>query len=91
MNGWAEVSQEQVLARDPDFIVTTAMYFGEGPTPVEEISSRAGWENLRAVKNLHVLQMDSDEVSRPGPRLADAAQRLFDLVYTSEQTAKPAE
>lgn len=91
VNGWAEVSQEQVLARDPDFIVTTAMYFGEGPTPTEEISSRAGWENLRAVKNLRVLQMDSDEVSRPGPRLADAAQRLFDLVHTGGQTAKTAE
>ena len=91
VNGWAEVSQEQVLARDPDFIVTTAMYFGEGPTPVEEISSRAGWENLRAVKNLRVLQLDSDEVSRPGPRLANAAELLFDLVHTSSQTAKTTE
>ena len=91
VNGWAEVSQEQVLERDPDFIVTVAMYFGEGPTPVEEISSRAGWENLRAVKNLRVLQLDSDEVSRPGPRLANAAELLFDLVHTSSQTAKTTE
>ena len=91
VNGWAEVSQEQVLARDPDFIVTVAMYFGEGPTPAEEISSRAGWENLQAVKNLRVLQLDSDEVSRPGPRLANAAELLFDLVHTSSQTAKTTE
>ena len=91
VDGWAEVSQEQVLLRDPDFIVTVAMYFGEGPTPIEEISSRAGWENLRAVKNLRVLQLDSDEVSRPGPRLANAAELLFDLVHTSSQTAKTTE
>ena len=63
----------------------------EGPTPIEEISSRAGWENLRAVKNLRVLQLDSDEVSRPGPRLANAAELLFDLVHTSSQTAKTTE
>ncbi|NLD03361.1 MAG: hypothetical protein GX674_08630, partial [Clostridiales bacterium] len=56
-----------------------------------EISSRAGWENLRAVKNLRVLQLDSDEVSRPGPRLANAAELLFDLVHTSSQTAKTTE
>lgn len=42
VEGWAEISEEQVLERDPDYIVTISMYYGEGPTPVEEIKSRAG-------------------------------------------------
>ena len=89
VSGWAEVSQEQVLARDPDYIVTVAMYFGEGPTPVEEIMGRAGWDKLKAVQNAQVILLDSDEISRPGPRLIDAAEHLYELVY-GEQQVQPA-
>lgn len=89
ITGWAEVSQEQVLARDPDYIVTVAMYFGEGPTPVEEIMGRAGWDKLKAVQNAQVILLDSDEISRPGPRLIDAAEHLYELVY-GEQQVQPA-
>ena len=81
VSGWAEISEEQVLERNPDFIVTIAMYFGEGPTPEEEILSRAGWENVTAVKNGKILNLQNNELSRPGPRLADGAQMLFDFVY----------
>ena len=81
VEGWAEISEEQVLERDPDYIVTITMYYGEGPTPVEEIESRAGWENVAAVKNGKILNLQNDELSRPGPRLADGAKALYDFVY----------
>ena len=77
VDGWAEISEEQVLERDPDYIVTIGMYFGEGPTPVEEILSRGGWQNLQAVQNGRVFQADSDSLSRPGPRLIDGARQLY--------------
>lgn len=86
VDGWKEVSQEQVLARDPDYIVTVAMYFGEGPTPVEEITGRDGWQDLKAVKEQHVLLLDNDQISRPGPRLLDAAESLYQLVTQSSPT-----
>ena len=85
VEGWAEISEEQVLARDPDYIVTITMYYGEGPTPVEEIKGRAGWEALKAVVNDHILNADSNEISRPGPRLKDAAETLFNFVYGAEE------
>lgn len=81
VSGWGEISEEQVLERNPDFIVTITMYFGEGPTPEEEILSRAGWENVTAVKNQKILNLQNNELSRPAPRLADGAQMLFDFVY----------
>lgn len=81
VEGWAEISEEQVLERNPDYIVTITMYYGEGPTPVEEIESRAGWENVAAVKNGKILNLQNDELSRPGPRLADGAKALYDFVY----------
>ena len=84
LDGWAQISEEQVLDRDPDYIVTITMYFGEGPTPVEEILSRPGWENLKAVRQRQVLNADNDEISRPGPRLMDAARTLHDFVYQPE-------
>jgi iron complex transport system substrate-binding protein len=90
VEGWAEVSEEQVLARDPDYILTISMYFGEGPKPVEEILGRTGWENVSAVKNMALLNLPNDELSRPGPRLADGAQILFDFVLEAEAALDPA-
>ena len=81
VDGWGEISEEQVLERNPDFIVTITMYFGEGPTPEEEILSRAGWQDVAAVKNGKILNLQNNELSRPGPRLADGAQMMFDFVY----------
>ena len=57
MTGWGEISEEQVLERNPDYIVTISMYYGEGPTPEEEILSRTGWENVTAVKNGDVFEI----------------------------------
>lgn len=89
VEGWAEISEEQVLERDPDYIVTISMYYGEGPTPVEEIKSRAGWDVLKAVQNDAIFNADSNEVSRPGPRLKDAAEALYTFV-TGEEALTPA-
>ena len=78
---WGEISQEQVIERDPDYIVTIAMYFGEGPKPEEEIMSRPGWSDLTAVKNEQVFNADSDELSRPGPRIVEGIKSLYSFVY----------
>ena len=90
VEGWGEVSEEQVLSRDPDYIVSTSMYYGEGPTPVEEIVGRDGWDGLKAVKNGQVFNADYDAITRPGPRLVDAAQALCQFVMEHETAAEPA-
>ncbi|MBR3867455.1 MAG: hypothetical protein IKM54_06655, partial [Butyricicoccus sp.] len=68
------------IERAPDCIVTISLYCGEGPTPAEEILSRAGWESIPAVSNHKILNLANNELSRPGPRLADGAQTLFDFI-----------
>ena len=80
VDSWAEVSEEQVLERNPDFIVTTTMYYGEGPLPDEEILSRESWADVTAVKNGRVYHAGSDEFTRPGPRLKQAAIELYNLL-----------
>lgn len=91
VNDWAAVSEEQVIARDPDYIVTIMMYYGEGPTPVEEIMGREGWQDIKAVKDAHVFNAsDSNAISRPGPRLKDAAIELYNLVNGIADEQSPA-
>ncbi|MDL2214522.1 ABC transporter substrate-binding protein, partial [Clostridia bacterium OttesenSCG-928-O13] len=81
VSGWAEVSQEQVIERDPDYIVTITMYFGDGPEPAKEIEDRAGWAGITAVENDAILHVGENQLSRPGPRLVEGAQLLYDFVY----------
>jgi len=78
---WAEVSEEQVIQRNPDFIVTTTMSYEGSPDPVEEIKGRAGWGGITAIVDGNVLNADNDEITRPSPRLVDAAEQLFELLY----------
>jgi iron complex transport system substrate-binding protein len=79
--GWAEVSEEEVILRNPDYIVTVTMYYGEGVSPVDEIMGRPGWQDITAVKNKHVFISSSDEITRPGPRLKDAVLSLYSFIY----------
>ncbi len=88
VDGWASVSEEQVLQRNPDYIVTTSAYYGEGPTPVEEIKGRAGWDQVPAVAEDHVFNADNDAITRPGPRLVEAAQALLDFVSGVQDSAE---
>jgi len=81
VEGWAEISEEQVLERNPDYILTVGMYFGDGPTPIESILMRPGWESITAIKNEAILNLTEDELSRPGPRLALGAKMLYEFVY----------
>ncbi|MBR4927979.1 MAG: ABC transporter substrate-binding protein [Oscillospiraceae bacterium] len=86
--GWLEVSEEQVISADPDYIVTITMYYGEGPTPVEEICSRPGWEKLKAVVNEDIINIQDNSLSRPSPRLVDGITAMN--VFIEESLAQDA-
>ena len=90
VEGWAAISEEQVLDRNPDYIVTITMYYGEGPTPVEEIMSREGWSELKAVSGGDILNAESNAISRPGPRLKDAAIELYEFINNAGEEEVPA-
>ncbi|NMA64853.1 MAG: ABC transporter substrate-binding protein [Clostridiaceae bacterium] len=81
VEGWAAVSEEQVLFRNPDVILTTASPLTGMDDPIVEIMSRPNWDNINAVKNNKVLMLDADMVTRPGPRLLDCAEELVTAIY----------
>ncbi len=90
LEGHNSVSEEQVLERNPDYIFTTMMYYGEGPEPDEEIASRAGWQEVTAVKKGAILYDNSSAIARPGPRVVDAARMILDLIKAAAADADAA-
>ena len=85
LTGWQAVSEEQVLLRNPDYIVSIA---GMGEGAVTEIMNREGWSAVTAVRDAQVLSADADAISRPGPRLVDAALELYRFLNGSPDTAE---
>lgn len=83
IDGWKEVSEEQVLSRNPDIIITTVGPMYGVDDPVGEIKGRANWGTIDAIKNNKVYVTDSDAIQRPGPRLAEAAKDLVKIIYGS--------
>ncbi len=85
VDGWGEVSEEQVIERNPDYIISITMYMGGDIPPAEEIMSRNSWQQVAAVQNHRVWDLDSNVISRPGPRLADAALALYTYIYGDQE------
>lgn len=78
--GWSAVSEEQVLERNPDIIFTTASPITGIDHPVGDIAGRTNWGGINAVMNGQVYMLDADMLSRPGPRLVDAAKQILEVI-----------
>ena len=86
-DAWLMISEEQVIERDPDYIV---LITNMGSAGVEEILSREGWSDISAIKNRKVFNDEDSCMARPSPRLKDAAIELYNFVYEIEAEEKPA-
>lgn len=73
-------SAEAVIKGDPE-IILFPQFHGTASQTVEQIKARPGWEAIRAVKNNRVYGIDADLISRPGPRVAEALERLARLIH----------
>ncbi|MBT2689170.1 ABC transporter substrate-binding protein [Bacillus sp. ISL-47] len=77
--GWVKIDPETIVERNPDVIVTTYGYYTEDP--VGEVVNRDGWQDVSAVKDEHVTDVDSDMVTRSGPRIIEGVEELARAVY----------
>lgn len=78
LDGYPQLSLEQIVASNPDFIILGDAAYGTSPASV---AARPGWADLSAVKNNHVVAFDDNLVSRPGPRLVDALETLAKILH----------
>jgi iron complex transport system substrate-binding protein len=75
---YPQLSQEEILDRDPEVIVLADADAGESP---QTVKARPGWSVISAVKNDRIHVIDPDIVSRPGPRVADGLEQLARFLY----------
>lgn len=75
---WIAVSDEMVLAKDPDVILTNVNYI---PNPIDEIMARSGWASLKAVKGKKVFGIDTNSSSRPNHNIIKALKEMAKAVY----------
>jgi iron complex transport system substrate-binding protein len=80
VESWGQISEEQVLVKNPEYIITTTPSFGDSNS-VEEIMNRTNWNNVAAIKLNHVYNIDPDTMSRPTKRLVEGAKELKKLIY----------
>jgi iron complex transport system substrate-binding protein len=73
--GYPQLSAEFIVSADPDLIFLANTLYGESP---ETVAARPGWDALTAVQEGNVVPLDSDVVSRWGPRVVDFAQAVSD-------------
>lgn len=82
--GFPSVSEEQIIERNPDYILTTCTdYYESQDAAIAEIKSRKTWQTISAIKNDKVFIADTDYFSRPTPSLLKGAQILYDIIYGS--------
>jgi iron complex transport system substrate-binding protein len=72
---WPQLSFEEVVRLQPDYIVVASSHEGEGERTLADLRGRGGWKDLQAVQQGHVAII-SEEIDRPAPALIDAIEQL---------------
>lgn len=85
---WAQVSEEQVLKANPAVIISTS--YGDPAEVVKEITDRAAWKDVQAIRDGKVFCLDGNLFTRPAPRLVEAVESLFELLYGAAESNKAA-
>lgn len=75
--GFPQLSNEYIVSEDPDMIFLGNTLYGES---AETVAARPGWDVLTAVDEGHIFELDSDIVSRWGPRVVDFAQSVSEAL-----------
>lgn len=71
------VSEEQILFSQPEVIIIPS-YDEHG---IEGVKLRKYWKDLPAVKNNRIYALDADLISRPGPRITEAARLISEKLH----------
>jgi iron complex transport system substrate-binding protein len=73
-------SEEVLLEKDPDIIITP-----NPDTPAElAAGTRNNWNRIAAVRAGRVYYVDTDQVSRPGPRIVNILEQIAQALYPEQ-------
>lgn len=71
------LGKEQILTLDPDIIITTT----DIAKKPQDIYNDSKFKKTKAGINKRVLVLDPDIISRPGPRLVNGLEEMFNFIY----------
>lgn len=77
--GWVSMDPEAIVAANPDVILVTYGYYV--PDAVEQVLGRSGFGGVTAVQEEAVYSVDSDKVTRSGPRLTEGLEEMAEAIY----------
>ncbi|WP_141692728.1 ABC transporter substrate-binding protein [Paenibacillus pectinilyticus] len=80
---WYEISEEKIIQQNPNVILfANGVVDTKSKKSLDEIiRTRGGWDAIDAVKNKHVVGLDQNLLSRPGPRLTDGLLEMAKGIY----------
>ena len=76
--GWLGVSDEVLLALDPDVILTSTDFLDD---PIGEIKGRSGWDTLTAVQNGDVFRISTGASNRPNHNIVIALREIAAAIH----------
>ena len=76
---WVQISSEELISQNPDFILLADALYGISP---ESVAERPGWSGISAVVNGRLFAFDPFILSVPGPRLVDGFELVAELIHS---------
>lgn len=77
VSGYGTMSKESVVALNPSVIIANSAM---NSTVIEQIKSDPALATVDAIKNGKVFILNSDVISRPGPRAFDAMDQIIEMI-----------
>lgn len=80
---WPTVSLEEIVRRDPDVVILPVDDTSRtaSAAAIATLRGRAGWRDVRAVREGRVATVPTNLTSRPGAHLGEAARVLRDAIH----------
>ncbi|HHV65522.1 MAG TPA: ABC transporter substrate-binding protein [Peptococcaceae bacterium] len=79
LEGWGRYKSEDIIAKNPQVILVTYGQFVENVR--QEIKNRPGWQEIDAVKNDRIIELDYDLVMKPGPRIINGLELIAKSLF----------
>ena len=78
---WPALSEEDIIAKNPDVIICGDNYT---PDAVNAILSISAWKDISAIKNKAVYAIDGDAFNQPDHYVMNSAYEIITAVYPDE-------
>jgi len=82
VSGYGTMSKESIVALNPSVIFANSAM---NSTVIEQVKSDPALTTVDAIKNGKVFVLNSDVISRPGPRAFDAMDQIIEMISQASQ------